>query len=89
MKRKRENGTMEEKIIDIICANTYVDSEELKELGNDCVLTELGLDSINIVYVIGELEAEFGFTMKQNDMMFVKLDTVNKIKNLINSYKNS
>lgn len=80
---------MEEKIIDIICANTYVDSEELKELGNDCVLTELGLDSINIVYVIGELEAEFGFTMKQNDMMFVKLDTVNKIKNLINSYKNS
>ena len=77
---------MKEKIKEIICEHTYIVKEELDLLGDNDLLTKLGLDSINVVYIIGEIEEEFNFSFNDEDMLLVNFETLNKIEALILKY---
>lgn len=77
---------MLEKIKKIVSENTFVEIDELNKLSGDDLLTQIGLDSINIVYIIGALEDEFGFTFADEDLLLIKFETFNKIEELIKSY---
>lgn len=77
---------MTEKIKEIICSHTYIDRAELEKLDGDSQLIELGLDSINVVYIIGEIEETFGFSFNDEDMLLANFETINKIEKLIKSY---
>ena len=79
---------MLEKIKKILHENTFVDMEILNELDNDTDLTTLGLDSINVVYVIGDLEETFGIIFAPEDLLLDNLSTYNKIISLIQRYEN-
>lgn len=77
---------MKEKIKEIICEHTYIVKDELDLLGNNDLLTKLGLDSINVVYIIGEIEEEFNFSFNDEDMLLVNFETLSKIEALILKY---
>lgn len=77
---------MLEKIKKIVSENTFVEIDELNKLSGDDLLTQIGLDSINVVYIIGALEDEFGFTFADEDLLLIKFETFNKIEELIKSY---
>lgn len=79
---------MEEKIKGIICEFTLIEREELESIGRDELLTQIGLDSINIVYVIGEIESEFGFTFPDEELVIDNFETFNKILNIVLKYSN-
>lgn len=77
---------MLEKIKKIVSENTFVEIDELNKLSGDDLLTQIGLDSINVVYIIGALEDEFGFTFTDEDLLLIKFETFNKIEKLVKSY---
>ena len=79
---------MLEKIKKILHENTFVDMEILNELDNDTDLTTLGLDSINVVYVIGDLEETFGIICAPEDLLLDNFSTYNHIISLIQRYEN-
>ncbi|MDE6947743.1 MAG: acyl carrier protein [Anaeroplasmataceae bacterium] len=77
---------MLEKIKKIVSENTFVEVDELNKLSGDDLLTQIGLDSINVVYIIGALEDEFGFAFADEDLLLIKFETFNKIEKLVKSY---
>ncbi|KDE74246.1 hypothetical protein FUSO7_03910 [Fusobacterium necrophorum BFTR-2] len=77
---------MLEKIKKILHENTFVDMQVLSELDNDDDLTTLGLDSINVVYVIGDIEETFGIIFTPEDLLLDNFSTYNKIISLIEKY---
>ena len=60
---------MLDKIKNIIHENTFVDLDILNKVDNDEDLTNLGLDSINVVYVIGDIEENFGIVFNPEDLL--------------------
>lgn len=77
---------MKDKIKEIICTHTYIDRKDLDSLGDNDLLTEIGLDSINVVYIIGEIEDEFNFSFNDEDMLLVNFETLDKILKLVGKY---
>ncbi|MCW6109107.1 acyl carrier protein [Clostridium sporogenes] len=74
------------KVKDIICATTFLEKEELDSIGQDDLLTQVGVDSINIVYIIGEIEDEFGFKFPDEELLLDNFDTLNKMMNIVKKY---
>ncbi len=70
----------------ILNENTFVDMEILQGIQLDDDLTELGLDSINVVYVIGDLEECFDIVFSPDDLLLNNFSTYNKIITLISNY---
>lgn len=77
---------MLDKIKEIVSENTFVEVEELNKLSKNDLLTQIGLDSINVVYVIGAIEDEFGFTFPDEDLLLEKFETFGKIELLVKKY---
>lgn len=77
---------MLEKIKEIVSENTFVEIEKLNSMQGDELLTRIGLDSINVVYVIGAIEDEFGFTFADEDLLLEKFETFDKIESLVKKY---
>lgn len=77
---------MIEKLRQIISQNAFIEMEKLETVGVDDLLTQIGVDSINIIYIIGEIEEQFDFTFIDEDLLLDKLDTFNKIMSLIEKY---
>ncbi|CCL50728.1 acyl carrier protein [Clostridioides difficile] len=78
---------MLDKIKNIIHENTFVDLDILNKVDNDEDLTNLGLDSINVVYVIGDIEENFGIVFNPEDLLLDNFSTYNKIISLLKKYK--
>jgi Acyl carrier protein len=77
---------LREKLKDIICEYTFIERNELESIDGDDLLTQIGLDSINIVYIIGEIESEFGFSFQDEELVLDNFETFNKIIDLISKY---
>lgn len=77
---------VKDKIKEIICTHTYIEQKDLTSLKDDSLLTQIGLDSINVVYIIGEIEDEFEFSFNDEDLLLVNFETIEKIENLIQKY---
>lgn len=78
---------MRDLIKKIIAENVDIPEDELNVIAHDSVLTDIGVDSMNIMYVIAVIEQEFGFTFSEEDMMFKNFITLEKIENMINKYQ--
>lgn len=77
---------MKEKIKTILAENIDISMDELNSIDDNDSLTDLGVDSLNIMYVIAVIEQEFGFTFEEDDMIFKNFTTIDKIEGMINSY---
>lgn len=77
---------MLERVKEIISESTFVEMAELNKMTGDDLLTQIGLDSINVIYVIGAIEEEFGFSFADEDLLIDKFETINKIVEMIKKY---
>lgn len=77
---------MKDKIKQILSENADISVDELNSLSPDGLLSELGLDSLNIMYVIAEIEQEFQFRFEEDDMVFKNFATLDMVENMINKY---
>ncbi len=60
---------MLEKIKDLICNYVEVEREDIKE--DSRFIEDLGFNSYDFVSMLGELEAELGVTVDENDILEV------------------
>lgn len=77
---------MRDTIKRILMDNVEIQADVLETLGSDDLLTEHGLDSLNIMYVIAEIEQEFGFTFVEDDMLMDNFSTLTRIEKTVKSY---
>ncbi|HEX2925154.1 MAG TPA: acyl carrier protein [Ruminiclostridium sp.] len=77
---------MKETIKKILAENAEIPLDELDSTASDGLLTDIGVDSLNIMYVIAVIEQEFGFTFNEEDMVFNNFNTIDKIENMIKKY---
>ncbi|KOM98846.1 hypothetical protein ACP49_05755 [Clostridium botulinum] len=75
-----------EKLRKIISENTFIEIKELEAISQDELLSNLGLDSINLIYVVGEIEREFEFTFAEEELVLENFETINKIVKLVEKH---
>lgn len=60
-----------------------VDENQFSEIDNDTDLANYGLDSLNAIEIVVLLESVFGVSIPDEDLIFEKLCTINKINETI------
>ena len=83
-----EDIDMVEKIKDIISESAYIEREELESIGDDELLSNIGLDSVNLIYVVGEIETEYDFTFQEEELILQNFETISKIVTMIKEHIN-
>ena len=73
------------KVIDIVKGLTPIDIIST----SSSLVNDLNLDSLNMVALLINLETEFSFCLKEEDMNPYNLSTITDIINLVNKYKNN
>ena len=53
---------------------TEVDKREFRDVTGESVITELGIDSLSMMQIVGEMETELGIMIPDEDL--VELNTV-------------
>lgn len=77
---------MEEKIKGIIAEVLELDEEKIKTISENSSLIELGLDSLNAIEIIVNLESEFDIEVEDEDLMIDSLYTIELLCNLTRKY---
>lgn len=77
---------MVEKIKGIIAEVLELDEERIQTISEDSSLIELGLDSLNAIEIIVNLESEFDIEVDDEDLMIDSLYTIELLCNLIKKY---
>jgi acyl carrier protein len=74
-----------EKITEILSTILDKDLREINETDN---LAQYGLGSLNSIDLVISLESEFDVTLEGDDLLIENINTVQKIKNLLEMRKN-
>lgn len=82
-----EEERMLEKIKEIVGTVLELDEVQIEKINIDSDLLELGLDSLNAIEVIVNLESEFDMEVEDEDLMIDNLSTIDLLCNLIKKYK--
>lgn len=77
---------MVEKVKKIIVEILGLDEERIKTISGDSSLIELGLDSLNAIEIIVNLESEFDIEVDDEDLMIDSLETIDLLCNLVKKY---
>lgn len=72
---------MKEKIIEIV--NNILGGGEITEKDVCKDLSEYGLDSLSLIRVVVALEAEFNCQIPDSKLLFIHMNTVEKISSII------
>lgn len=64
-------------------------SEETKEINNNTLLNQVGIDSLKYVELVLLLEEEFNLEIKDSDLTIDNFETVEKIAKLVSDYMKS
>ncbi len=78
-----EEERMLEKIKEIVGTVLELDEVQIEKINIDSDLLELGLDSLNAIEVIVNLESEFDIEVEDEDLMIDNLSTIDLLCNLI------
>jgi len=79
------NKTTQDRIKELIIEKVLVGVNP-DEINNDSQLvSELGLDSIQIIGLIGGLEEEFDMVLEDDDLDFELFSTINNLAKLVDS----
>lgn len=74
---------IKEKIIECIALVLRVDIADLKNLPGDQSLRLVGMDSLNSVDVIVNIEQELNISFNDNELMMDNINTVNKLVKIV------
>lgn len=82
------NKNVEDIIIEIISKNAIEIGEEILELKLENRLVDVGINSLSYVKSIVQIENEFGFEFKDEDLDFRKIESIQDIYNKVIEYLN-
>jgi len=74
---------MEKKIREFISELIKLEQNAMNSIDSDADLIEFGLDSLNSIELIVRLEDEFNIEIDDNDLFIDKINTINKLINII------
>ena len=77
---------MEEKIKEILGTVLELTPEQIETIGVEDDLIALGLDSLNSIEVIVNLECEFGIQVDDEDLLLDNIASVHLLMELIEKY---
>lgn len=77
---------MENKIKEILGMVLKLDSSQLENIGNDDSLTEIGLNSLNAIEIIVNLEDMYNIMIDDEDLSIENLSSINQMCELIKKY---
>ncbi|HCW05376.1 MAG TPA: acyl carrier protein [Clostridium sp.] len=77
---------MEEKIKEILGTVLELTPEQIEAIGVEDDLIALGLDSLNSIEVIVNLECEFGIQVDDEDLLLDNIASVHLLMELIEKY---
>lgn len=77
---------MNEKIIEIL-VNVLDLEGDSQMIGEDDDLTEIGLNSLNAIEIVVNLESEFDIQVDDDDLLIDNLASVKLLRELIERYK--
>lgn len=77
---------MEEKIKGIIAEVLGLNEEKIKTISENSSLVDWGLDSLNAIEIIVNLESEFDIEVEDEDLVIDSLCTIELLCNLIKKY---
>lgn len=60
--------------------------EKMKELKNDSKLADYGMDSLKFISFIVKVEEEFSIQIQDNDLLFEKYETIEKLHSTLSKY---
>ncbi|UJF31362.1 acyl carrier protein [Paenibacillus hexagrammi] len=75
--------TTEEKIVEIIAMVFRMEVDRVKRLSGEEPLSQIGLDSINCMEVVVNLEEEFSITFNDEELLLENLNTIQKLLQLV------
>lgn len=70
---------IKEKIIECIAMVLRVDTDNIKNFSGDKSLRLVGMDSLNSVDVIVNIEQELNVSFNDNELMMDNIDTIDKL----------
>lgn len=84
--QNQKEEKMREKIIEIIVEVLKLSEENQKRISGDCDLTTIGLDSLNAIEVVVNLEAEFDIMVDDDDLSLDNLATIELLEQIVEKY---
>ncbi|MCP4147983.1 MAG: acyl carrier protein [bacterium] len=75
---------MKNRIREYLIDKLSIDETVIKNTKDNDDLTKFGLDSLNVVYLIAELEQEYDFTFDEDDLLLANFDSIEKIETIVN-----
>lgn len=86
MKVWRKVNDMVEKIYKIIEDVLKLTAEEIEKVTEDTDLIEVGMDSLNAIEVVVNIENEFDIQVEDEDLLLSNISTVRLLQELVNKY---
>lgn len=78
---------MKDKIIEIIAEVLKLSEEEKNSIVDDYDLTKIGLDSLNAIEIVVNLETEFDIMVDDDDLSLDNLATVDMLEQIVKKYR--
>ncbi len=72
-----------EKIADIIAMVLRVEPEQVRRMSGDESLNTIGLDSLNCMDIVVQIEEEFGVTFNDEELLMDNLNSINKLSGIL------
>lgn len=85
-KSERKNRKMREKLIEIVAEVLKLSEEDKNRIDGDYDLTTIGLDSLNAIEVVVNLEAEFDIMVDDDDLSLDNLATIEMLEQIVEKY---
>jgi acyl carrier protein len=81
----REIMIAKDKVEEIISTALRIEPERVNELPGDELLSTIGLDSLNCMEIVIQIEEFFGIAFEDEELLLENLNTLNKLMGLIDS----
>lgn len=75
-----------EEILNCIVNVLKIDKKEIAGLQDDEYLEKIGLDSVQFISLIVQLEEIYGIEFEDEDLIFARINTIKKIQTIMQKY---
>ncbi len=77
---------MKEKIVGVIESVLELTPDQAQNIGMDDDLIAFGLDSLNSIEVVVNMESEFDIQIEDEDLLLSNISTINLLQKLVEKY---
>jgi acyl carrier protein len=72
-----------EKIAEIVAAVLRIEPQQVLQLSGDDSLSSIGMDSLNCMDIVVNIEEEFSISFNDEELLLDNLNSINKLTNIV------